>query len=142
VDFGTGGYGAVAVLSVDSLGKSSNAANGWSYRALDGAGMYYDSDAGTAVVPASTGTGVHPSKVNLIEGKYEFASEVTMQYRNDLTGVKKTFADFFIARAGSPAFNTNPWVAALPPTYDPTTTANVAKATRGGNMCKPLQKLY
>jgi hypothetical protein len=142
VDFGTGGYGAVAVLSVDSLGKSSNAANGWSYRALDGAGMYYDSDAGTAVVPASTGTGVHPSKANLIEGNYEFASEVTMQYRNSLTGVKKTFADFFIARAGSPAFNTNPWVAALPPTYDPTTTANVAKATRGGNMCKPLQKLY
>lgn len=142
VDFGTGGYGAVAVLSVDSLGKSSNAANGWSYRALDGAGMYYDSDAGTAVVPASTGTGVHPSKANLLEGNYEFASEVTMQYRNSLTGLKKTFADFFITRAGSPTFNTNPWVAALPPAYDPTTTANVAKGTRFGNMCSPLQKLF
>jgi len=141
VDFGTGGYGAVAVLSVDSLGKSSNAANGWSYRSIDGAGMYYDSDAGTAVVPASTGTGVHPSKANLIEGNYEFASEVTMQYRNSLTGVKKTFADFFIARAGSPTFNTNAWVAALPPTYTPP-TANVAKGTRNGNMCAPLQRLY
>lgn len=142
VNFGTGGYGAVAVLSVDSLGKSSNAANGWSYRALDGAGSYYDSDAGTAVVPASTGNGVHPSKANLIDGKYEFASEVTMQYRSSLIGVKKTFADFFIARAGSPAFNTNPWVAALPPAYDPTTTANVAKGTRFGNMCAPLQRLF
>lgn len=142
VDFGTGGYGAVAVLSVDSLGKTSNAANGWSYRAIDGAGMYYDSDAGSAVVPASTGTGVHPSKDNLIEGKYEFAAELTMQYRNDLAGLKKSFADFFIARAGNPTFNTNPWVAALPPTYDPTTTANVAKGTRGGNMCAPLQRLF
>jgi len=142
VNFGTGGYGAVAVLSVDSLGKSSNAANGWSYRALDGAGSYYDSDAGTAVVPASTGDGVHPSKANLIDGKYEFASEITMQYRNSLTGVKKTFADFFITRAGSPTFNTNPWVAALPPTYNPTTTANVAKGTRFGNMCAPLQRLF
>ncbi|MDO9449220.1 MAG: hypothetical protein Q7J21_01940 [Rugosibacter sp.] len=141
-DFGTGGYGAIAVLSVDSLGKSSNAANGWSYRAMDGAGMYYDSDAGTAVVPASTGNGVHPSKANLIDGKYEFASEITMQYRNSLAGTKKTFADFFIARAGSPSFNTNPWVAALPPEYDPTTTANVAKGTRFGNMCAPLQQLF
>jgi len=122
-DFGTGGYGAIAVLSVDSLGKSSNAANGWSYRALDGAGMYYDSDAGTAVVPASTGSGVHPSKANLIDGKYEFASEITMQYRNSLAGVE-------------------PWVAALPPAYDPTTTANVAKGTRFGNMCAPLQQLF
>lgn len=142
VNFGAGGYGAVAVLSVDSLGKSSNAANGWSYRALDGAGMYYDSDAGTAVVPAATGSGVHPSKDNLIEGKYEFAAELTMQYLASLTGLKKDFADFFIARAGDPAFNTNPWVAALPPAYDPTTTANVAKGTRFGNMCAPLQRLF
>lgn len=142
VDFGTGGYGAVAVLSVDSLGKTSNAANAFSYRSIDGAGMYYDSDSGTAVVPASTGNGVHPSKSNLIEGKYEFASEITMQYRNALAGQKKDFADFFIARAGSPTFNTSAWVAALPPTYDPTTTANVAKGTRNGNMCSPLQRLF
>lgn len=142
VNFGSGGYGAVAVLSVDSLGKSGNAANKWSYRAIDGAGMYYDSDSGTAVVPASTGNGVHPSKANLIEGKYEFASEITMQYRNALAGQKKDFADFFIARAGDPTFNTSAWVAALPPTYDPTTTANVAKATRFGNMCSPLQRLF
>jgi hypothetical protein len=142
VNFGSGGYGAVATLSVDSLGKSGNAANKWSYRAIDGAGMYYDSDSGSAVVPASTGNGVHPSKDNLIEGKYEFASELTMQYRNSLAGQKKDFVDFFIGRAGDPAFNTSVWVAALPPTYDPTTTANVAKATRNGNMCSPLQRLY
>lgn len=142
VDFGAGGYGAVAVLSVDSLGSTGNAANKWSFRSIDGAGMYYDSDTGTAIVPASTGTGVHPSKDNLVEGKYEFAAELTMQYLGSLSSLKKTFADFFIARAGNPTFNTNPWVAALPPTYDPTTTANVAKGTRFGNMCSPLQRLY
>lgn len=142
VDFGTGGYGAVGVLSVDSLKSASSAATGWSFRSIDGAGMYYDSDAGSAIVPASTGTGVHPSKDNLIEGKYEFASEITMQYRSSLAGAKKDFADFFIARAGDPAFNTAAWVAALPPTYDPTTTPNVAKATRFGNMCSPLQRLF
>jgi hypothetical protein len=142
VDFGTGGYGAVAVLSVDSLGSTGNTANKWSFRSIDGAGMYYDSDTGSAVVPASTGSGVHPSKANLIEGKYEFAAELTMQYLSTLAGLKKTFADFFIARAGNPTFNTNAWVAALPPTYDPTTTANVAKGTRYGNMCAPLQRLY
>lgn len=141
-DFGTGGYGAIAVLSVDSLDKTGNGATQYSYRSIDGAGMYYDSDSTTTVTPVSTGTGVHPSKSNLIEGKYEFASELTMQYRNDLAGLKKTFADFFIARAGAPAFNTKAWVAALPPAYDPTTTANVAKATRNGNMCAPLQRLY
>jgi hypothetical protein len=142
VDFGTGGYGAVAVLSVDSLNSTGNAANKWSFRSIDGAGMYYDSDSTSAIVPTSTGTGVHPSKDNLIEGKYEFAAELTMQYRNDLAGLKKSFADFFIARAGDPAFNTASWVAALPPAYDPTTTANVAKATRFGNMCAPLQRLF
>jgi len=143
-----GGYGAIAVLSVDSLDKTGNAAAKWSYRSIDGAGMYYDSDANVTtstalnVTPAITGNGVHPSKANLIEGKYEFASELTMQYRNDLASLKKEFADFFIARAGHPDFNTKPWIAALPPAYDPTTTANVAKGTRFGNMCAPLQRLY
>ncbi|KAF0162534.1 MAG: hypothetical protein FD157_3894 [Rhodocyclaceae bacterium] len=137
-----GGYGAVGVLSVDSLNSTGNAANKWSFRAIDGAGMYYDSDSTATIVPTSTGNGVHPSKSNIIEGKYEFASELTMQYRNDLAGLKKTFADFFIARAGDPAFNSSAWVAALPPTYDPTTTANVAKGTRFGNMCAPLQRLF
>ena len=141
-DFGTGGYGAIAVLSVDSLNSTGNAANKWSFRSIDGAGMYYDSDSTSAIVPTSTGTGVHPTKANLIDGKYEFAAELTMQYRNDLAGLKKEFADFFIARAGSPTFNTAAWVAALPPTYDPTTTANVAKGTRFGNMCAPLQRLF
>lgn len=155
VNFGSGGYGAVGILSVDSLPANSSLATpligatdpatglGFSFRAADGAGAMWDSTPATATTTVATsGNGVHPTKANLIEGKYEFAVELTMQYRNDLTALKKTFADFFIARAGHPDYNTNAWVAALPPVYDPTTTANVAKGTHNGNMCAPLQRLY
>ncbi len=147
VNFGTGGYGAIGTLSVDSLASARNPATtpgGWSFRAENGAGAYYDADPGTPIVPtvSAGATGTLPTKANLIDGKYEFAAELTMQYRNSLSGLKKTFVDFFIARAGSPTFNTSAWVAALPPTYDPTTSANVAKATRFGNQCAPLQQLF
>jgi hypothetical protein len=156
VNFGSGGYGAIGVLSVDSLTANSSAtpspligatdpatAAGFSFRAADGAGAMWDAaPASSTVTVATSGSGVHPTKQNLIDGKYEFAVELTMQYRNDLAATKKTFADFFIARAGSPSFNTNAWVAALPPVYDPTTTANVAKGTHFGNMCAPLQRLF
>ena len=156
VNFGTGGYGAVGILSVDSLPANSSltptpligatdpaTGAGFSFRAADGAGAMWDSTPATSTTTVATfGNGVHPTKANLIEGKYEFAVELTMQYRNDLAALKKTFADFFIARAGHPNYNTNAWVAALPPAYDPTTTANVAKGTRNGNMCAPLQRLF
>ena len=146
VDFGAGGYGAIGALSLDSLAhaRAPSVTTGWSFRAENGAGAYYDSDTGTRLVPtvSAGATGTLPTKQNLIEGRYEFAVELTMQYRNDLAPLKKTFADFFIARAGDPDFNTAPWVAALPPTYDPRTTANVAKATRFGNQCAPLQQLF
>lgn len=160
VNFGSGGYGAIGVLSVDSLTANSSAGTpagsapligatdpatgaGFSFRAADGAGAMWDAaPASSTVTVATSGNGVHPTKQNLIDGKYEFAVELTMQYRNDLAALKKTFADFFIARAGHPDYNTNAWVAALPPAYDPTTTANVAKGTHFGNMCAPLQRLY
>lgn len=143
VDFGTGGYGAIGVLSADSLESTGNGANQWSFRAIDGAGKMYDSNpAANAVTVVTTGTGVHPTKANLIEGKYEFAAEATMQYRTALTGLKKTVADEVIERLKDPAFNTREWVAALPPTFDPTTTANVTKGTRSGNMCKPLLRSF
>ena len=156
VDFGTGGYGAVGILSVDSLPKNTAATPtplegsvdpatglGFSFRGEDGASAMWDAvpGSGTTTVATTGTTGVLPTKQNLIDGKYEFAVELTMQYRNTLTGLKKEFVDFFIARAGQPTFNTNPWVAALPPTYTPP-TADVAKGTHNGNMCAPLQLLF
>lgn len=136
VNFGTGGYGAIGVVSLDSTGKES----GWSFRNMDGAGNYLG-----GVV---SGTGVAPTKANLIEGNYDFAAELTMQYRNTtVNGVAplpaaslaKAFVDMFIQKGGQPAFNTVAWTAALPGSNP--AGANVAKATRFGNMCAPLQRI-
>ena len=142
VNFGSGGYGAIGVVSLDSTGRES----GWSFRNMDGAGDY-KLVSGNPVV---TGTGVAPSKANLIEGNYDFAAELTMQYRNTtVNGVAplpagslaKAFVDMFIQKAGQPAFNTVAWTAALPNAVNAPGAPNVAKATRFGNMCAPLQRL-
>lgn len=140
VDFGTGGYGAIGVLSVDSLESTGAGATQWSFRAIDGAGKMYDSNpASGAVTVVTTGTGVHPTKTNLHLGNYEFAVEATMQYRNSLAGLKKTVADEVIERLKDPAFNTREWVAALPPSV---AGPNTARASRGGNMCRPLDRSF
>lgn len=145
-------FRAIGTLSGDSASSANPNQNGWSYRYLDGAGVY---NIGTSThVAGSADKGIAPSKANLIEGRYDFAVEVTQQFRsvavvNDhgdniaaLSGLKLAFVNEFIKRSGDPAFNANPWVAALPPTFDPTTSANVAKGTRFGNTCSPLQMLY
>jgi hypothetical protein len=92
---------------------------------------------------SSTGTlsGVCPNRDALREGQYAFASELTMQYLTTLSGQKRAFADEFIDRAGDPSYQ-KPWTLALPPVYDPTVSTVVAKGTRNGNMCAPLQKLF
>lgn len=147
VNFGSGGYGAIGVLSVDSHGNELSATNGgWSFRNLNGAGNL---GTASATDQSVVGTGVAPTQANLMEGKYEFAAELTMQYRTaDLSGLKLTFADEFIRRAGDPSFQ-KVWTAALFPNATPTvnasgelTSTNIARATRNGNMCAPLQKLF
>ena len=124
------GTGALGTLSVDSLGKEGG---NWTFRTFDGAGNL---NAGTQVV---TGTGVAPTKANLIAGNYEFAVELSMQYRksgaNVLGGLKKTFVDLFIARAGQSAFNTQNWVAGLPGSVNACGTANTATTYRSGDTC-------
>ena len=79
-------------------------------------------------------------------GKAQFAVTVNNDHGDEvpaLASLKKAFADEFIKRAGSPDFNGNNWVAALPPTYDPFSRPDVvAKGTRFGNTCSPLQLLY
>jgi hypothetical protein len=145
-------FRAIGVLSGDSASSANPDQNGWSFRYLDGAGVFNINT--QAHVSGSADKGIAPSKQNLIDGKYDFAVELTFQNRkvavtNDhgdniaaLAGVKLAFVNEFVKRAGDPAFNANPWVAALPPTFDPTTSANVAKGTRFGNTCSPLQLLY
>jgi len=146
-------FRAIGVLSADSYTSAfpNSAASVWSFRNMDGAGIY---NLATQAPGTGPGTGVAPSKANLVSGRWDFGAELSAQYRKTgvinvfgdnvaaLAGTKKTFVDEFIKRAGDPAFNNVPHTAALPPTYDPTTTANVAKGTRFANMCSPLQLLF
>lgn len=160
---------AMGVLSLDSLDKES----GWSFRALNGAGRINPAGAGSASVECTNADqkdcGIFPTKANHREGAYEFAVELSMQYRNatvsnsgnpascvgdptcqnvaTLDPLKKAFADDFIKFTGDPdilntlAVGPRDATIALPISYDPTVNTNVAKATRFGNTCSPLQKL-
>ncbi len=146
-------FRAVGVLSADSFSSAfpNVALSVWSFRNIDGAGVY---NLAAQTPGTGPGTGVAPSKANLVSGRWDFGVEVSSQYRKAavtnvfgdnvaaLAGTKKTFVDEFIKRAGDPTFNNVPHTAALPPTFDPTSTANVAKGTRFANMCSPLQLLY
>lgn len=148
INFGTGGYGAIGTLSVDSHGRETNATNGgWTFRNMHGAGELTGSTDSTS--QAFTGTGIAPTQANLIEGKYDFAAELTMQYvgtRIGSSGVKYDFIETIINRAGQPArqskataavsANATPEVDA----YGVLTTTNISRASRGANMCSPLVK--
>jgi hypothetical protein len=138
------------VLSLDSLGLES----GWSFRALDGAGKLTGIGSFACSNANQLECGIAQTKANHREGRYDFAVELSFQYRNAtvngvpaLGGLKKDVADEFVELIGDPAvLNTlgaGPKEAtiALPINYDPTTDTNVAKATRNGNTCAPLQKL-
>jgi hypothetical protein len=155
-----GALGAIGVLSLDSQ-QSTGAANvatagvvsdkgaetAWFFRTLNGAGkMAKNANNVADETCSSTGTlsGVCPNREALREGQYDFAVELTMQYLTTLSGQKRVFADEFIDRAGDPSFQ-KPWTLALPPVYDPTNVVNgdlVAKGTRNGNACAPVQKLF
>lgn len=154
-------FKAIGVLSLDSYnssGTGSGEGTEWRYRMLDGAGTYVP---GTDVSSVGA-TGFAPSKANLLTGAYDFAVELTMQYRSAtvvnpqgdsiaaLAGTKQAFTDELIKRSGDPAkIALNSKVkayAALPdfydPTANPTNTAQVALASHNGNMCAPLRRQY
>lgn len=149
---------AIGVLSLDSYSSSDIAAGKWNFRMLDGAGTYtVSSDT------ASAGAyGIAPSKANLLDGKYDFVVELTMQYRKDpvtnvngdvvaaLSGdpVKKAIVDEFIKRSGDTKYTGNDGgsftsvpkaYASLPQYYNYSTkAAYVSKFSRDANTCSPL----
>lgn len=149
------GTKAMGVLSLDSLGQES----GWSFRALDGAGRIVPVAGGVGTFSCTNSNqlecGIAPTKANHREGIYEFAVELSFQYRNAavnsvpaLAGLKKDVADQFVKFIGDPdVLNTlsspgaKEATIALPINFDPTTNTNVSKATHYGNTCAPLQKL-
>lgn len=154
---------AIGVLSLDSYGKEANATEGgWTFRNMDGAGSFTPSTQTSSV----GATGIAPSKQNLLDGKWDFAYELSMQYRsvdvtNDLgdavpsmndpvNATKKAFIADFINRAGSTAYTGNDGgvftsvpnaYATLPTIGDYTTKpAYVTKFSRGGNSCSPIRR--
>ncbi|MCU0868186.1 MAG: hypothetical protein MUF30_01085 [Burkholderiales bacterium] len=146
-------FRAIGTLSHDSAANAT-VANGYTFRYLDGAGSF---NIVSGALISGPGTGIAPSKQNLIDGRWDFTAELTFQNRgvavvNDhgdnipaLAGDKLTFFTEFVRRAGAPAFNAPNWVAALPTNFDPTLPANVgrtAKFTRSGNTCAPLQRFF
>ena len=107
-------FRAVGTLSLDSY----NSANvNWYFRPLDGAGRY---NAATQTCASASCTGSVPSKANLLNGKYDFTVELTMQVRTvDVTNpngdlvrsinhptnaLKRTFITRFITNAGDPVY--------------------------------------
>jgi ABC-type phosphate transport system substrate-binding protein len=102
---------AIGVVSLDSYASTS----GWSFRHLDGAGTF----TGGTQTSSAGATGIAPSKANLINGRYDFVVELSIQGRNvavtneqgDVVaaagGVQQAFATEFTRRAGSPQFTGN-----------------------------------
>lgn len=155
-------YGAVGVLSYDSAGKES----GWHYQDLNGVltanAAAIDASGRPAVVQAST---AKYALAAMMEGSWDYFSEVSMQYRNGLngktaltdtptvdiptgklsTGALKTLADQLVITLGDPAvMNTlksyKLGIAALPSNYTPdasVTTNLVSKGTKSGDTCNP-----
>lgn len=102
---------AIGVVSLDSY----TSASGWSFRHLDGAGTF----TGATQTSSAGATGIAPSKANLINGRYDFVVELSIQGRNvavtneqgdvvpAASGVQQAFATEFTRRAGSPQFTGN-----------------------------------
>ncbi|MGZ8271635.1 MAG: hypothetical protein ACXW1T_10480 [Methylophilus sp.] len=149
---------AIGVLSLDSYTKAG-AGFGYTFRQLDGAGVF---DGVSQTVTAGPGTGVSPSKQNLLNGKYDFALELSMQVRNvavtnaqgdavapiSTDAVKNAFYTAFVKNAGSTkytgndggSFTTVPNAFATLPSIDSYSAKPnfVTKYSRDGNTCQPL----
>jgi hypothetical protein len=111
-------------------------ASGWSFRQLDGAGVF---NGATQTVTAGPGTGISPSKTNLVNGKYDFVVELTMQRRSSLSALKTSFFTELRKRLGATTFTTNSAFATLPDIASyATNPTTVSKFSRGGNTCAPL----
>lgn len=154
---------AIGVLSLESYHKASpNVSNaGFSFRQLDGAGIF---DGVSQTVTSGPGTGMSPSKVNLLNGDYDFVAEMSVQIRNasvtNVNGdvvapittdpIKNTFYNELVTRLGSTKFTGNDGAivnlvpnayASLPSRVSYALKPDfVSKYTINGNTCSPFVK--
>ncbi len=148
---------AIGVLSLDSY-NNANADGKYSFRHLDGAGTFNGADQSSSV----GATGIAPSKQNLLNGKYDFVVELSVQARSGQVtnvhgdvvapmtadAVKNSFYAEFVKRAGSTKYTGNdgatsvtvPNAYASLPQYTSHATKGdyVTKYSRDGNTCSPL----
>ena len=169
VNFGTGGYKAIGVLSLDSLSKSvstvatapvtlGNANGAWQFRALGGNGIatglnITGSSATTVVAPSYTGTGTLPTLANIQTGDWAMQGYESYNVPSRTTGDKRGVVDQISKAAQSAAVLRSvaslAWASlSLPDFVTGNSTAsadatNVLQAAHANNsLCAPLQRQY
>jgi hypothetical protein len=146
VDFGAGGFGAIGVLSLDSIGSSLTTGN-WQFRSLDGAGSITGDGLSTTVGPVTSGTGTFPTVASLTTGNWTMQGWTNFNLPNRTTGAKATFLNQFLAAAQSPvtlaAVKETKWTAAAIPTTGAAAGAQTLNVSYvAGNQCAPLNRNY
>ncbi len=145
VDFGTGGYKAIGVLSLDSLGSSLTTGN-WQFRSLDGAGMITGDGLSTTVGPVTSGTGTFPTVAALNTGDWSMQGWTSFNIPARTTGAKLAFVNAFLAQAQSPtvlaAVKETKWTASAIPTGSNASAQTLNVSYVNGNQCAPLNRNY
>jgi hypothetical protein len=144
VDFGTGGYKAIGVLSMDSIASSLTAGK-WQFRSLDGAGKITGENVATTG-PTFTGAGTFPSLAALTTGDWTMQGWVSFNIPTRTTGDKLTFLNQFLAQAQNPttltANNDTKWVTAKIASAANTDPQTLKVKYVNNNQCAPLNRQY
>jgi hypothetical protein len=146
VDFGTGGYKAIGVLSLDSIDKSLTTGN-WQFRSLNGAGQITGNGLSTTVAPVTTGTGTFPTVAALNTGDWDMQGWTSFNIPTArTTGSKLAFVNQFVAQAQSPtvlaAVKETKWTASAIPTGTNAGAQTLNVSYANGNQCAPLNRNY
>ncbi|WP_342617529.1 hypothetical protein [Rhodoferax sp. GW822-FHT02A01] len=144
--FPTGGYKAIGVLSLDSIGSSLTTGN-WQFRSLDGAGQITGDGLSTTVGPVTSGTGTFPTVAALTTGDWAMQGWTSFNIPTArTTGAKLAFVNQFLASAQSPAVlaavKETKWTAAAIPNGSNASAQTLNVSYAGGNQCAPLNRNY
>lgn len=146
VDFGAGGYKAIGVLSLDSIGSSLTTGN-WQFRSLDGAGVMTGDGLSTSVAPVTSGTGKFPTVAALTTGDWDMEGWTSFNIPTArTTGSKLAFINQFLAQAQNPtvlaAVKETKWTAAAIPNGSNASAQTLNVSYPNGNQCAPLNRNY
>jgi hypothetical protein len=142
--FPVGGYKAIGVLSLDSVGSSLTTGN-WQFRSLNGAGQVTGDGLSTTVGPVTTGTGTFPTVAALNTGDWDMQGWTSFNIPTArTTGSKLAFVNQFVAEAQNPtilaAVKETKWTASAIPTGTNAGTQTLNVSYANGNQCAPLSR--